>query len=52
MGAGTPGGLSLDEEGRLQECASQLRRNLTELSAVVADEVEKAKVFLEIASRR
>jgi putative nucleotidyltransferase with HDIG domain len=53
MGAGTPGGLSLDEDGRsrLQTPQDAAGRNLTALAAAVTEEIEKAKVFLEIASR-
>ncbi len=53
MGAGTPGGPSSDEDGcgRLSMGADLSGRHVTELSAAVADEIEKAKVFLEIASR-
>lgn len=53
MGAGVPGGLSLDEGGRdrLGRRWGQLGRSLTEFTAAVADEIEKAKVFLEIATR-
>jgi putative nucleotidyltransferase with HDIG domain len=51
MGAGTPGGLSLDEDGRRNASADLTNRNLSELSTAVVDEIEKAKVFLEIASR-
>jgi hypothetical protein len=53
MGAGTPGGLSLDEAGRsrLQTPQDAAGRNLTALAAAVTEEIEKAKVFLEIASR-
>jgi HD-like signal output (HDOD) protein len=53
MGAGTPGGLSLDEDGRgrLPGCPDFPGRAVAELSAAVADEIEKAKVFLEIARR-
>jgi putative nucleotidyltransferase with HDIG domain len=53
MGAGTPGGLSLDADGRRRP---QTHRDLagpelTKLSAAVVEEIEKAKVFLEIAGR-
>jgi len=53
MGAGTPGGLSLDEDGRsrLQTPQDPAGRNLEALTAAVTEEIEKAKVFLEIASR-
>ncbi len=53
MGAGTPGGLSLDEggHGRMQTHEGSAGRHLTELSAAVVEEIEKAKVFLEIAGR-
>jgi putative nucleotidyltransferase with HDIG domain len=53
MGAGTPGGLSLDDGGadRLATCTGLSGRPVAELSAAVADEIEKAKVFLEIASK-
>lgn len=53
MGAGTPGGHSLNEQERA--CLNrrwQLRDDdLTEMSGAVAVEIEKAKVFLEIAAR-
>jgi HD-like signal output (HDOD) protein len=53
MGAGIPGGLSLDEEGRLRlHTRWNLKdQHLSELAAAVAEEIEKAKVFLEIAAR-
>lgn len=53
MGAGTPGGLSLDENerGRLHQRWDHAGRRLTDFTAAVADEIEKAKVFLEIAGR-
>jgi putative nucleotidyltransferase with HDIG domain len=51
MGAGTPGGLSLDGDGRRHASADLTNRNLSELSTAVVEEIEKAKVFLEIASR-
>jgi putative nucleotidyltransferase with HDIG domain len=52
MGAGTPGGLSEEDTSRLQTSEDPFRRDLTGLCAAVAEEVEKAKVFLEIAGRR
>jgi putative nucleotidyltransferase with HDIG domain len=53
MGAGIPGGLSLDEAGRdrLHTRWKLTDRHLTELTGAVAGEIEKAKVFLEIATR-
>jgi putative nucleotidyltransferase with HDIG domain len=54
MGAGTPGGhSSLDADGRgcLQMRWDAAGHHLTELSAAVVEEIEKAKVFLEIAGR-
>jgi putative nucleotidyltransferase with HDIG domain len=51
MGAGAPGGISLDEDGRPQGGVDLSRLNLTEFSGAIKDEIEKAKVFLEIASR-
>jgi hypothetical protein len=53
MGAGTPGGLSLDDNGlsRLQMHWDAAGHQLTTLSAAVVEEIEKAKVFLEIAGR-
>lgn len=54
MGAATPGGLSLDEPGRDRLSARWpfTADALAELTAAVAVEVEKAKVFLDIASLR
>jgi putative nucleotidyltransferase with HDIG domain len=54
MGAGIPGGMSLDADGR---AALYQRWNLTSearasLTAAVEGELERAKVFLEIASGR
>jgi putative nucleotidyltransferase with HDIG domain len=53
MGAGISGGISLnaEERRRLHTRWKLTDRHLTELTATVADEIEKAKVFLEIASR-
>jgi hypothetical protein len=53
MGAGTPGGLSLGDDGhsRLQVHWDAAGHELTKLSAAVVEEIEKAKVFLEIAGR-
>jgi putative nucleotidyltransferase with HDIG domain len=53
MGAGTPGGLSLEADGhsRLQLHGDLAGHELTKLSATVVEEIEKAKVFLEIAGR-
>lgn len=53
MGAGIPGGLGLDEDGRnrLGRRWDLSGRSLTELEAAVGAEIEKAKVFLEIATR-
>jgi HD-like signal output (HDOD) protein len=53
MGAGTPGGHSLNEQERAWlNRRWQLRDDdLTEMSGPVAVEIEKAKVFLEIAAR-
>ena len=53
MGAGIPGGSSLDENERKRALAAW---NLTSeavaaLTAAVAVEIEKARVFLEIAQR-
>jgi len=54
MGATTPGGLSLDEQGRdrLNVRWPFTADALAELTAAVTIEVEKAKVFLDIASLR
>jgi putative nucleotidyltransferase with HDIG domain len=54
MGATTPGGLSLDEpsRGRLSARWPCTADALAGFTAAVAVEVEKAKVFLDIASRR
>jgi putative nucleotidyltransferase with HDIG domain len=54
MGATTPGGLSLDGQGRNRLTARWpfTAEALAELAAAVSVEVEKAKVFLEIAARR
>ncbi len=53
MGAGTPGGVSLDGNGqsRLQMHWDAAGHQLAQLSAAVEEEIEKAKVFLEIAGR-
>jgi putative nucleotidyltransferase with HDIG domain len=54
MGATIPGGLSLNQQGR-EELKARWKLSpgaLTDLTAAVADEVEKAKVFLDIAARR
>jgi hypothetical protein len=51
MGAGAAGGISLDEDGRPQGGVDLASLNLAEFSAAIKDEIEKAKVFLEIASR-
>jgi putative nucleotidyltransferase with HDIG domain len=53
MGAGTPGGISLDEDGRrrLHTRWDLDGTQFTGLAAAAAEEIEKAKVFLEIASR-
>jgi putative nucleotidyltransferase with HDIG domain len=53
MGATIPGGLSLDEQGQgeLNARWRLMPDALADLTAAVADEVEKAKVFLEIAAR-
>jgi HD-like signal output (HDOD) protein len=53
MGASIPGGPSLDEagRGRLHTRWRLTDRHLTELTGAVAGEIEKAKVFLEIAAR-
>jgi HD-like signal output (HDOD) protein len=52
MGAGTPGGLSLEDDGhgRLHRDWGLAGRSLTEPTAAVETEIEKAKVFLEIAT--
>lgn len=54
MGATIPGGLSLDEQGRagLNARWHLTAEALADLTVAVADEVEKAKVFLEIAAQR
>jgi putative nucleotidyltransferase with HDIG domain len=54
MGATTPGGVSLDEPGRDRLSARWpfTADALAELTAAAAVEVEKAKVFLDIASLR
>jgi HD-like signal output (HDOD) protein len=54
LGAGTPGGNSLSEQERAWLGRRwQLRdEDLAGMSAAVAAEIEKAKVFLEIAARR
>ena len=54
MGATIPGGLSLGEQGQdgLKARCKLMPGALTDLTVAVADEVEKAKVFLEIATRR
>lgn len=54
MGAGTYGGLSLDEQAhsRLHLRWDLSERHLAQLSEAVAQEIEKAKVFLDIAARR
>jgi putative nucleotidyltransferase with HDIG domain len=54
MGATIPGGLSLGqgERDRMSSRWPFTAEVLAELSAAVAAEVEKAKVFLEIATRR
>jgi hypothetical protein len=54
MGATIPGGLSLDEQGQngLKTRWNLTPDDLADLTVAVADEVEKAKVFLEIATRR
>jgi HD-like signal output (HDOD) protein len=51
MGAGTPGGLSFDEngDGRFKARWDSADPQLAKLSAAVGEEIEKAKVFLEIA---
>jgi HD-like signal output (HDOD) protein len=53
MGSGTPGGHSLSAQQRawLDRRWQMGGGDLTEMSAAVAVEVEKAKVFLEIAAR-
>lgn len=53
MGAGTPGGLSLGDDGRsrLQVHWDAAGHELTKCSAAVVEEIEKAKVYLEIAGR-
>jgi putative nucleotidyltransferase with HDIG domain len=54
MGATIPGGLSRDGQGQ-DELSARWKLTpaaLADLTAAVADEVEKAKVFLEIAARR
>jgi putative nucleotidyltransferase with HDIG domain len=53
MGATLPGGVSLDDEERQRMASFWLFKDdaLAELSAAVAVEVEKARVFLEIANR-
>jgi putative nucleotidyltransferase with HDIG domain len=54
VGAGTTGGLSLDEQahGRLHRRWDLSERHLAQFSEAVAQEIEKAKVFLDIAARR
>jgi hypothetical protein len=54
MGATIPGGLSLQEHAQAGPNPPwKLTPDaLADLTAAVADEVEKAKVFLEIAARR
>jgi HD-like signal output (HDOD) protein len=54
MGATIPGGLSLGqgERDRMTSRWPFTAEVLAQLSAAVAAEVEKAKVFLEIATRR
>jgi hypothetical protein len=54
MGIGIPGGISLDEVSRAQlnERWKLTADSRAELAAAVAAEIEKAKVFLEIAARR
>jgi HD-like signal output (HDOD) protein len=53
MGSGTPGGPSLDEagRGRLHARWQLTDRHMTELTGAVAGEIEKAKVFLDIAAQ-
>jgi putative nucleotidyltransferase with HDIG domain len=53
LGAGTPGGLSLDPDGNggLALRCDAAGHHSAELSAAVVEEIEKAKVFLEIAGR-
>jgi putative nucleotidyltransferase with HDIG domain len=54
MGATIPGGLSLDHQGQRELKArwKLTADDLADLTGAVADEVEKAKVFLEIAAQR
>lgn len=54
MGATIPGGLSLDQQGQgeLNARWKLTPDALADLTGAVADEVEKAKVFLEIAAQR
>jgi len=53
MGAGMPGGGSLDENERQRALAAWnlTSEALAALTAAVAVEIEKARVFLEIAQR-
>jgi hypothetical protein len=53
MGTGIAGGISLDIDGRarLYERWNLTDRALESLTVAVAAEIEKAKVFLEIAAR-
>jgi hypothetical protein len=54
MGAGIAGGISLDDDARdrLYERWHLTPGALASLTEAMAAEIEKAKVFLEIAARR